>query len=146
MAQDTLISMDKLDSFLIQMVRYCPWELFPWAKEFSLADQRAFLLDVLQAVHSRDARRLQECLEDWQATAEALHNPDFMKAWQQPYDPGDTSRGSKYVANSTYHVILKRDAAKALTTIPNHIAQQAQGFIDTHLRHHPTQRIPSKLK
>jgi hypothetical protein len=89
MAQDTLTSMDKLDSFLIQMVRRFPWELFPWAKEFSLADQRAFLLDVLQAVHSRDAQRLQECLEDWQATAEALHNPDFMKAWQQPYDPGD---------------------------------------------------------
>jgi addiction module RelE/StbE family toxin len=43
-------------------------------------------------------------------------------------------------------VILKRDAAKALQTIPQHIAQQAQGFIDTHLRHHPTQRIPSKLK
>ena len=50
------------------------------------------------------------------------------------------------MANSTYHVILKRDAAKALTTIPQYIAQQAQGFIDTHLRHHPTQRIPSKLK
>jgi mRNA-degrading endonuclease RelE of RelBE toxin-antitoxin system len=47
---------------------------------------------------------------------------------------------------STYHVILKRDAAKALQTIPSHIAQQAQGFIDTHLQHHPTQRIPSKLK
>jgi mRNA-degrading endonuclease RelE of RelBE toxin-antitoxin system len=43
-------------------------------------------------------------------------------------------------------VILKRDAAKALRTIPSHIAQQAQGLIDTHLRHHPTQRIPSKLK
>jgi mRNA-degrading endonuclease RelE of RelBE toxin-antitoxin system len=50
------------------------------------------------------------------------------------------------VANSTYYVILKRDAAKALLTIPSHIVQQAQGFIDTHLRHHPTQRIPSKLK
>jgi mRNA-degrading endonuclease RelE of RelBE toxin-antitoxin system len=50
------------------------------------------------------------------------------------------------VAPSTYHVILKRDVAKALQVIPSHIAQQAQGFIDTHLRHHPTQRIPSKLK
>ena len=50
------------------------------------------------------------------------------------------------MANSTYHVILKRDAAKALTTIPTHIAEQARGFIDTHLRHHPTQRIPAKLK
>jgi len=43
-------------------------------------------------------------------------------------------------------VILKRDAAKALKTIPSHIAQQAQGIIDAHFRHHPTQRIPSKLK
>lgn len=50
------------------------------------------------------------------------------------------------MANSTDHVILKRDAAKALTTIPRHIAQQAQGFTDRHLRHHPTQRIPTKLK
>jgi mRNA-degrading endonuclease RelE of RelBE toxin-antitoxin system len=50
------------------------------------------------------------------------------------------------VATSTYHVILKRDAAKALQAIPTLIAQQARGFIDTHLQHHPTQRIPSKLK
>jgi hypothetical protein len=55
MAQDTLASMDELDNFLIQMARQFPWELFPWAKEFSLADQRAFILDVLQTVHSRDA-------------------------------------------------------------------------------------------
>jgi hypothetical protein len=89
MVQDTLTSMDKLDSFLIQIVRHSPRYLFPSAEEFSLADQRAFLLDVLQAVHSRDAHRLQEYLEDWQATVETLHNPDLMKAWQQPYDPGD---------------------------------------------------------
>jgi hypothetical protein len=89
MAQDTLTSMDMLDKFLIQIVRNVPWELFPWAKELSLSDQRAFILDVLQAVHSRDSGRLQECLEDWQATVEALHNPDFMKAWQEAYDPGD---------------------------------------------------------
>jgi hypothetical protein len=89
MSQDTIASMDMLDSFLIQIVRHFPWELFPWAKDFSLADQRAFILDVLQAVHSRDPERLRECLEDWQATVETLHNPDFMKAWQEPYDPGD---------------------------------------------------------
>jgi hypothetical protein len=74
---------------LIQLVRHFTSELFPWAKEFSLADQRAFLLDVLQAVHSRNAQRLQECLEDWQATAKALHIQEFMQVWQQPYDPGD---------------------------------------------------------
>jgi hypothetical protein len=89
MQEDTIISMDMLDSFLIQIVRHFPWELFPWAKELNLADQRTFILDVLQAVHSRDPEKLQECLEDWRATVEALHNPDFMKAWQQPYDPGD---------------------------------------------------------
>jgi hypothetical protein len=89
MPRDTIISMDMLDSFLIQIVRHFPWELFPWAKEFSLTDQRAFILDVLHAVHSRDPGRLQECLEDWRATVETLHNQDFIKAWEQPYDPGD---------------------------------------------------------
>ena len=89
MAQNTLTSMDMLDSFLIQIVRHFPWDLFPWAKELTLTDQRAFILDVLQAVHSRDSERFHECLEDWRATVETLHNPDFMKAWQQPYDPGD---------------------------------------------------------
>lgn len=89
MSQDTLISMDTLDNFFIQMVHHFPWDLFPWAKELCLADQRAFLLDVLRAVHSRDAQQFRECLEDWQATVEALHNPGFMQAWQQPYDPGD---------------------------------------------------------
>lgn len=50
------------------------------------------------------------------------------------------------MANSTYRVILKRDARNALHRIPRHIAQQAQAFIDDHLRHHPTQGIPAKLK
>jgi hypothetical protein len=89
MAEDTVAAMDSLDSFLIQIVRHFPWELFPWATACSLTDQRAFILDVLQAVHSRDPERLRECLEDWRATAEALHNPDLMKAWKEPYDPGD---------------------------------------------------------
>jgi mRNA-degrading endonuclease RelE of RelBE toxin-antitoxin system len=30
--------------------------------------------------------------------------------------------------------------------MPRHIAQQVQEFIDTHLCHHPTQRIAGKLK
>lgn len=89
MAQNTLSSMDMLDNFLIQIVRHFPWDLFPWAKELTLTDQRAFILDVLQAVHSRDSDRFHEYLEDWRATVETLHNPDFMKAWQRPYDPGD---------------------------------------------------------
>jgi hypothetical protein len=46
------------------------------------------------------------------------------------------------VANSTYRVILKRDAAKALTTILRHIAQQVQSFIDTHLRIIPRSAFP----
>ena len=89
MAQNTLTSMDTLDNFLIQIVSHFPWDLFPWAKELTLTDQRAFILDVLQAVHSRDSERFVECLDDWQATVETLHNPDFTKAWEQPYDPGD---------------------------------------------------------
>jgi addiction module RelE/StbE family toxin len=50
------------------------------------------------------------------------------------------------VANSTYRVILNRDARNALRIIPRHIAQQAQQFIDDHLFHHPTLRIPAKMK
>src|SRR5882724_12619176 len=48
MARDTLTSMDMLDNFLIQIVRHFPWDLFSWAKELTLTDQRAFILDVLQ--------------------------------------------------------------------------------------------------
>jgi mRNA-degrading endonuclease RelE of RelBE toxin-antitoxin system len=51
------------------------------------------------------------------------------------------------VANSTtYRIVLKREARRALQSIPRHIAQQAQTFIDAHLQHSPTQRIPSKMK
>lgn len=50
------------------------------------------------------------------------------------------------MANSTYRVILNRDARSALRILPRHIAQQAQQFIDDHLCHHPTQHIPEKLK
>lgn len=50
------------------------------------------------------------------------------------------------MANSTYRVILRRDARNAIQHIPRYIALQAQAFIDDHLQHHPTQRIPTKLK
>jgi len=65
------------------------WELFSWARELNLTDQRAFILDMLQAVHSRNPEQLQECREDWRATVETLHNPDVMNACEQLYDPGD---------------------------------------------------------
>jgi hypothetical protein len=89
MPQDTLALMDNLDNFLIQLVRHFPWDLFPWAAQLSLTDQRTFLLDVLQAIHQRDPERLHAGIEDWQATAESLKNIPFMKAFEQPYDPGD---------------------------------------------------------
>jgi len=51
------------------------------------------------------------------------------------------------VANSTtYRIILKREARNTLKSIPRHISQQAQIFINAHLQHHPTQRIPYKMK
>jgi mRNA-degrading endonuclease RelE of RelBE toxin-antitoxin system len=50
------------------------------------------------------------------------------------------------VPNSTYRVILKREARNNLHTLPSHITQQARQFIDTHLGHQPTQRILGKLK
>lgn len=89
MPSDMLAMMDKLDIFLMHLVRQIPWDLFPWATQLSVPDQRAFVLDILQAVHSRDLQQLQQCIEDWQATAEALANDALMHAIQQPYDPGD---------------------------------------------------------
>ena len=89
MPQAPLALMDHLDNFFIQLIRHFPWDLFPWAAQLSLTDQRAFVLDVLQAVHQRDPERLHECIEDWRATAESLKNIAFMKAFEQPYDPGD---------------------------------------------------------
>ena len=89
MAQDTIAIMDKLDSLLFQVVRNFPWDLFPWAEQLSLADQRAFVLEMLEAVRRRDEGQIAACLEDWKATAEALKNPVLMDVVRKPYDPGD---------------------------------------------------------
>lgn len=50
------------------------------------------------------------------------------------------------MATPVYQVTLRKDAEKALQTMPEHIAQQAREFISTHLRHYPTRYIPGKLK
>lgn len=50
------------------------------------------------------------------------------------------------MASSTYQVILKREARRAIQSIPRYIADQARVFIDTHLRRYPIQRIPAKIK
>jgi hypothetical protein len=89
MAQNTLALMDKLDSLLVKLLQQTPWDLFPWALQLSLTDQRAFLLEMLDAVRRRDDGQLSACLEDWQATAEALKNTHLMNIVRQPYDLGD---------------------------------------------------------
>ena len=89
MSSNTLALMDKLDSLLVRLLQQAPWELFPWAQQLTLTDQRAFILEILEAVHRRDDTRLATCLEDWEATAEALKNSTLMETLRHPYDPGD---------------------------------------------------------
>lgn len=50
------------------------------------------------------------------------------------------------MATPAYQVTLKKDAAKALDIIPQHIAEDARDFIVSHLQYHPTQYIVGKLK
>ena len=50
------------------------------------------------------------------------------------------------MATPVYQVRLRKDAEKALQTLPEHITDQAREFIGDHLRHHPTRYIPGKLK
>jgi hypothetical protein len=58
--------------------------LFPGVSSPSAADRRAFAVELFQAAQTRDMAQLTELLEDWQATAEALSNPRFMRSWQSP--------------------------------------------------------------
>jgi hypothetical protein len=76
-------------------------------------------LNILQAIHSRDLQQLQQCLEDWQATTEALATDALMDALQQPYDPGD------YV--SWEHVRGEVNRPVSVSIKPQHLAQPNYG-------------------
>lgn len=86
MSQDTSALMDTLDALLMEVVTRLP-TVFPWAASLSAPERREFAVGLLQVVQSRDVPQLTELLADWQATAEALNNPSFMQAYQQPDDP-----------------------------------------------------------
>lgn len=88
MSQDCSALMDTRDELLMEVVTRVP-RVFPWAASLSAAERRAFAVELLQAVEARDAGQLTELIEGWQATAEALDNPQFMQAWQQRDDPQD---------------------------------------------------------
>jgi hypothetical protein len=89
MAQNTIVIMDSLDKFLMHIVRNFPWNLFPWSAQLNLTDQRAFVLEILEAVHRRDDGQLATRIEDWEATADALRNSHLIDIMRKPYDPGD---------------------------------------------------------
>jgi len=80
--------MKALDGLLMEVVARVP-RVFPWAASLSAAERRAFAVELLQAVETRDTEHLTELIEDWQSTAEALSNPQFMQAWKQRNDPRD---------------------------------------------------------
>ena len=88
MSQETSALIETIDGVLMEVVTRLP-PLFLWMASLSAADRRAFAVDLLQAVQARDVAQLTELLEDWQATAEALGNPQFMQAWKQRNDPRD---------------------------------------------------------
>ena len=68
-------------------------ELLPWVKHLNTAEQAELLADLTQAwVQVRQTGQTQaltEVLEDWEATAEALQDSQFMHTWQQPHRPDD---------------------------------------------------------
>jgi hypothetical protein len=88
MPEDAVALMSKLLDFF----KYVSHQLdgyFPWCASFDQDERHAFLIDLLQAVHAEDAQQLQMVVDEWQATAEALGNREFMQAWRESDNPDD---------------------------------------------------------
>lgn len=81
--------LEHLERWLIHMVGQFPWALVPWARALDLSNQRALIVDLLNAAQNRNPDELQECLEDWQATVDTLQHPEVMQVLQQPDNPTD---------------------------------------------------------
>ncbi len=67
--------------------------VFPWLRDLDNEEQQEFLREFVDLfAHcstSREWQPLEECLEDWQATAEAHRNPELMEAWRTRGRPED---------------------------------------------------------
>lgn len=97
MADDPVALMDKLNDFRTDIFNRLHWQ-FPWFADLNDDERHAFLVDLLQALHTRQPRQLQTVVEEWQATAEAIKNPSFMAAWRESdnaddYVPWEQVRG-----------------------------------------------------
>lgn len=83
---------DQVLSYLDEVALHLD-SLLPWVKHLNTAERVELLADLTQAWaqcrQTGDMQALINVLEEWQATAEALTDPDFMQAWRQPYDPTD---------------------------------------------------------
>lgn len=60
--------------------------IFPWLRDLDDEEQQEFLREFVDLFArcsiSGEWQPLEECLEDWQATAEAHRNPELLEAWR----------------------------------------------------------------
>ena len=79
-ADNVLISLDELARHLES--------LLPWVKQLNIEERAELLSDLtqawLQVRQTGNIQALTEVLEDWEATAEALQDSQFIHTWRQP--------------------------------------------------------------
>ncbi len=67
--------------------------LLPWVKHLNATERAELLADLThawgQVRQTGQIQALTDVLEDWEATAEALQDSQFIHTWQQPYHPDD---------------------------------------------------------
>ncbi len=105
MSEESVALMSKLRDLFSDISHRLDW-FFPWCVHLDNGERQAFLIDLLQAVHTQDAQQLQTVVQEWQATAEALGNPEFMKAWRgsdnpDDYVPWEQGRGGLNISGET---------------------------------------------
>jgi hypothetical protein len=88
MSDESTVLMNDVERFVKHIFQELELS-FGWTKNLNSNERQAFLLDLLQAVNTRDAQQLQIVMDEWQATAQALGNWGFMQAWQATDNPND---------------------------------------------------------
>jgi hypothetical protein len=68
-------------------------EVFPWLNSLDAEEKKEFRDEFFEvfsrAVQTNEWLELKEVFEDWEATAEAESNPEFMEAWRNRGNPKD---------------------------------------------------------
>jgi hypothetical protein len=85
---DPGVLMGKLEELRLNMLQQLSWQ-FPWFPQLNDEERQAFLIELLQVLQTHDATQLKTVVDEWEATAEALSNPEFMQAWQESDHPDD---------------------------------------------------------